>query len=89
MPASLPVSHFPSCRTRVSPGAKGTHSGLELRATLVMFLLYWGLNTLGGRAGNLSTFCKNVSMDKCAPSAEIPESSGNTLSRLFCALRVT
>lgn len=44
---------------------------LKLSAPLVVFLPHCGLNTLGGWAGNLSIFCKNVSMEKCVPSAKI------------------
>lgn len=70
-PSPTPISHFPSCRTGISPGAKVTHNGLELKATLVTFLLDFGLDILGAGAGNLPIFCKNVSLDKCAPSVKI------------------
>ena len=70
-PSPTPISHFPSSRTGVSPGAKATHNGLELKAPLVTFLLDCGLDTLGGGAGNLPRLCKNVSLDKCAPGVKI------------------
>ena len=67
--ASLPSSRFPSSGTGVSSGAVGAHGEVEFQATPVMFLLHCGLDTLGGGAGNLSIICKNVSVEKSAPSA--------------------
>ena len=64
-PSPTPISHFPSSRTGISPGAKATHNGLELKATLVTFLLDCGLDTLGGGAGNLPKMSLWTNVFRC------------------------